>query len=232
VTELADTIYALCSGVGKAAIAVVRVSGPRSGCVVNLLCGGLPVRVATVREIKGLQTGRVLDRALVLWFEGPRSFTGEDCVEFHLHGSPGVVRLVVGELRRIEGLRPAEPGEFTRRAFINGKLDLVEVEGLADVLDAETEHQVSQALYHADGEASKVFDDWSVQDTRSLSIVEACIDFSDQDGVEAEARRRLVKVLGCARQWHVNWRIIIVAEGSGLELELRWLVRQTPENPA
>jgi tRNA modification GTPase len=192
VTELADTIYALCSGVGKAAIAVVRVSGPRSGAVVNLLCGGLPSpRKATVCEIKGLTDGRVLDRALVLWFEGPRSFTGEDCVEFHLHGSPGVVRLVVGELRRIEGLRPAEPGEFTRRAFINGKLDLVEVEGLADVLDAETEHQVRQALYHADGEASKVFDDWRSKIVRSLGVVEACIDFSDQDGVEAEARRQV-----------------------------------------
>jgi tRNA modification GTPase len=192
VTQFEDTIYALSSGASKAAVAVVRVSGSRARDVLTSLCGVLPApRVATVREVRRPGDSRVIDKALVLWFEGPHSFTGEDCAELHVHGSPGIVRLVLDELRGFDGLRPAEAGEFTRRAFANGKLDLVEVEGLADVLDAETEQQVRQALYHADGEASKIFADWRAGITRSLSMVEACIDFSDQEGVEREARQHV-----------------------------------------
>jgi tRNA modification GTPase len=191
-TQFEDTIYALSSGASKAAVAVVRVSGSRARDVLTAFCGVVPPpRVATVREVRRPADGRVIDKPLLLWFEGPHSFTGEDCVELHLHGSPGIVRLVLDELRGFGGLRPAEAGEFTRRAFINGKLDLVEVEGLADVLDAETEQQVRQALYHADGEASKVFADWRAGITRSLAMVEACIDFSDQEGVETEARQHV-----------------------------------------
>ena len=191
-TQFEDTIYALSSGAGKAAVAVVRVSGSRARDVLTTFCGEIPpARVATLKEVRRPCDGCVLDKALVLWFEGPHSFTGEDCAEIHLHGSLGIIRLVLDELRGFDGFRPAQAGEFTRRAFANGKLDLVEVEGLADVLDAEAEQQVRQALYHADGEASKVFAGWRAGITRSLATVEACIDFSDQEGVEAEARQHV-----------------------------------------
>ncbi len=152
-------------------------------------------RVATVMAVRRASTGQKLDRGIVVWFPGPASFTGEDAAEFHLHGSVGVVRLFLDELRMLDGVRPAEAGEFSRRAFANGKLDLVEIEGLADMLDAETSAQVRQALFHVDGEASKVFSTWRQAISTTLAYVEASIDFTDQEGVEAAARAEIKRSL-------------------------------------
>src|SRR5215471_3208644 len=146
-SEQRDTIFALSSGRAPAAIAVVRVSGPRAGDAIVALGGPVPQpRYATLRRLKrrcgegggaaGAPTLEPIDDAVVLWFPGPRSETGEDTAEFHLHGGHAVVAGVLSALGAVEGLRPAEPGEFTRRAFENGKLDLTKVEGLADLIGA------------------------------------------------------------------------------------------------
>ena len=191
-----ETIYALSSGAGKAGLAVVRVSGPRAGEVAARICGGLPEpRRAALRRMRALSDGQAIDEAIAVWFPGPASFTGEDVVEFHVHGSAGVVRWLFDELRQHGGCRPAEAGEFSRRAFVNGKLDLVEIEGLADVLAADTRQQVRQALFHVDGHASHVFARWRAELVKILALVEACIDFSDEDGVEAAARPSIVATL-------------------------------------
>ena len=175
-------IVALSSGPGRAAVAVVRVSGPRSGHALEVLSGGLPeARVATLRELRDPRSGAVLDRALVLWFPGPRSFTGEDLAEFHLHGGRAVVAGVLEALCRIDGLRPAEPGEFTRRAFGAGRLDLAEVEGLADLLNAETAAQRRQALAQLDGGLSARATAWRDRASGALARLEALIDFADEE---------------------------------------------------
>nr|WEX24851.1 truncated GTPBP3 [Homo sapiens] len=135
------TIFALSSGQGRCGIAVIRTSGPASGHALRILTAprDLPLaRHASLRLLSDPRSGEPLDRALVLWFPGPQSFTGEDCVEFHVHGGPAVVSGVLQALGSVPGLRPAEAGEFTRRAFANGKLNLTEVEGLADLIHAET----------------------------------------------------------------------------------------------
>jgi tRNA modification GTPase len=192
----ADTIYALSSGAGRAGIAVIRVSGLRAGSLVRDLCDGLPEpRKAVLRRLRALSNGQTIDEALVVWFPGPHSFTGEDVAEFHVHGSSGVVRWLCEELRDHGGSRPASAGEFSRRAFQNGKLDLVEIEGLADVLAAETRQQVRQALFHVDGHASEIFAGWRSELVRVLALVEACIDFSDEEGVEAGAKPEISSVL-------------------------------------
>ena len=136
----ADTIFALSSGRPPAAIAVIRVSGPRAHEAGSLIAGSLPeARTAAVRELRHPQLGELLDEALVLRFDGPASSTGEDSVEFQGHGGRAVVDAVLAALAGIDGLRLAEPGEFTRRAFENGRIDLTEAEGLADLIEAETE---------------------------------------------------------------------------------------------
>jgi tRNA modification GTPase len=191
-----DTIYALSSGAGKSGVAVVRVSGSRAGDVVRKLCGELPEpRKAVLRTLRALSDGATIDRAIVVWFPAPHSFTGEDVAEFHVHGSAGVVRWLCEELSDHGGSRPGEAGEFSRRAFLNGKLDLVEIEGLGDVLEAETRQQVKQALFHVNGQASEVFARWRSELVRVLALVEACIDFSDEEGVEASARPEIASVL-------------------------------------
>lgn len=191
-----DTIYALSSGCGKAGVAVVRVSGGKAGECIVRACGALPAaRVASVMSIRRPSTAEKLDRGLVLWFPAPASFTGEDVAEFHLHGSVGVVRLFLDELRLLDDVRPAEAGEFSRRAFENGKLDLVEVEGLSDMLEAETAAQVRQALFHVDGDASQVFAQWRSAISAALAFVEASIDFADEEGVDAAARTEIAQSL-------------------------------------
>ncbi len=182
--DTVDTIYALSSGAGKAGIAVVRVSGPLAGVAVQVSCGRLPLARRAERLSVKISQGTVkLDEAIVLWFPGPNSFTGEDVAEFHLHGSLGIVRLFLGELGAMDGFRPAEPGEFTRRALSNGKIDLVGVEGLNDMLAAETATQVKQALFHVDGRASEIFHAWRDQLIEASALAEACIDFTDEEGV-------------------------------------------------
>ena len=178
-----ETIYALSSAGGRAGVAVIRVSGPKVIFVLESLTGkGAPeARRAHLCRLVDPQSGVELDQALVLYFAGPQSFTGEDVVEFHVHGGRAVVAGVLGALSRFEGVRAAEPGEFTRRAFENGKLDLTAVEGLADLIDAETEGQRRQALRQMEGALGKLYDGWRGRLLKLLAYAEAEIDFADED---------------------------------------------------
>ncbi|MDI3307001.1 MAG: tRNA uridine-5-carboxymethylaminomethyl(34) synthesis GTPase MnmE [Acetobacteraceae bacterium] len=176
-----DVIFALASGAGRAAVAVLRLSGPGVAEVVTALAGGLPApRMASLRRLRHPGSGEVLDRALVLWFPGPRSYTGEDSAELHLHGGPAVIA-GVAEALVAAGARPAEPGEFTRRAFLNGKLDLTAAEGIADLIAAETAAQRRQALRQAEGALAALYDGWAARLTRLLAQQEAFIEFEDED---------------------------------------------------
>lgn len=182
-----DTIYALSSGAGRAGIAVVRLSGPSTAVVLETIAGPLPpVRAFTLRSLRDKSTGEVLDKAVVVWLPGPGSFTGEDCAELHLHGSPSVISAVLDVLSRQPAVRPAEPGEFSRRAFSNGKMDLIEVEGLGDLLEARTASQRRQAFQQMSGKASSVFDRWRQELLLIRADIEAVVDFVDEAGV-AEA---------------------------------------------
>lgn len=178
-----DTIFALSSGAPPAAIAVVRISGPAAGEALERLCGSLPApRYARLTGLRAAD-GALLDRALVLWFPGPKSETGEDCAELQLHGGRAVVDAVCAELATISGLRPAEGGEFTRRAFANGRIDLLQVEGLADLLSAESELQRRAALGLAGGVLSRQVDGWLKRLLGLSARVEAVLDFGDEDDV-------------------------------------------------
>ena len=178
------TIFALSSGRPPAAIAVVRVSGPRAGDALIAFCGKLPeARRAALRRLRHPGTKAILDQALVLWFPGPNTETGEDMVELHLHGGRAVIAAVLAALARLPGLRMAEPGEFTRRAFENGKLDLTAVEGLADLVFAETEAQRAQAMRQLSGALAARAETWREKLVGALALVEARIDFSDEADV-------------------------------------------------
>jgi tRNA modification GTPase len=179
-----DTIYALSSGAPPAAIAVVRISGRRADAALSALAGKLPVpRQATLARLRDPDTGETLDTGLVLRFPGPSSATGEDLVELHLHGGRSVVAAVLEALGKIENLREAQPGEFTRRAFEHGRIDLAEAEGLADLLTAETQFQRRAALSLAGGALSRTIEHWQDQILALAAQLEAAIDFSDEDDV-------------------------------------------------
>lgn len=176
-----DTIVALATARGRAGIAVVRVSGPQAAGVACALAGSIPApRQAVLRHLRG-PDGELIDQALVLWFPAPASFTGEDVVEFHIHGSPAVVSALIGAILAHPGTRAAEPGEFTRRAFEAGKLDLTQVEALADLLDAETEGQRRQALRVLDGTVGRIVAGWRESLLEALALCEASVDFADED---------------------------------------------------
>src|SRR5262245_24693470 len=178
-----ETIYALSSGRPPAAIAVVRISGPRAGGALKALMGKIPdPRKAALARIRG-RDGETIDQALALWFPGPHSETGEDVAELQLHGGHAVVAAVFAALSQVEGLRPAEAGEFTRRAFENGKFDLTAVEGLADLVMAETEGQRRQAFRQMTGALGDRAEHWRTQLIEALALVEARIDFSDESDV-------------------------------------------------
>lgn len=178
-----DTIFALSSGAPPAAIAVVRVSGPRAGHALERLAGRLPEpRRAHLGRLRAADDS-LLDEALVLWFPGPKSETGEDCAELQLHGGRAVVDAVCAELATIDGLRPAEAGEFTRRAFANGRIDLLQVEGLADLVSAETELQRRAAMGLAGGAFSQEVEVWRERLLHLSARVEAVLDFEDEDDV-------------------------------------------------
>lgn len=195
--DTVDTIYALSSGSGKAGVAIVRVSGPEAATALRVSCGRVPAaRVAERVSVRVSQGTVKLDEAIALWFPAPGSFTGEDIAEFHLHGSLGVVRMFLAELGSLHGCRPAEPGEFTRRALSNGKIDLVGVEGLNDMLAAETATQVAQALFHVDGRASDIFGQWRNELIEASALAEACIDFTDEEGVADAALPRVRDSVG------------------------------------
>ena len=174
-----DTIFAVATGAGRAAIAVMRISGPATRTTLMALCGDVPpARRAVVRGLLG--TDGLLDRAMVLWLPGPGSYTGEDSAELQLHGSRAVITAVADRLVAA-GLRPADPGEFTRRAFLNGRMDLTEVEAVHDLVSAETDAQRRQALRQLDGELGAVYRRWSDQLREALAYQEALIDFPDED---------------------------------------------------
>jgi tRNA modification GTPase len=179
---MTDTIFALASGAGRAAIAVLRLSGSGCGTVLQRLAGRLPApRMASLRRLRAPDGAEVLDEALVLWFPGPRSYTGEDSAELHLHGGRAVLEGVSAALLAC-GARPAEPGEFTRRAFLNGRLDLTAAEGIADLIDAETAAQRRQALRQAGGALAIRYAGWAARLTRLLAHQEAAIEFAE-DGL-------------------------------------------------
>jgi len=181
---MSDTIFACSSGMPPAAIAVIRVSGPAVPDVLRALCGRVPApRRASLATLRG-QDGTVLDRALALWFPGPNSATGEDLAEFHCHGGRAVIVAVEAALAALPGLRRAEAGEFTRRAFAHGRMDLAEAEGLGDLLSAETELQRQSAMRMAGGDLSSQVKTWRDHVLHLSAQVEAILDFSDEDDVE------------------------------------------------
>lgn len=193
-----DTIFALASAPGKAGVAVLRVSGPAAATAIRRLTAKpLPAtRRAVRRRLADPASGEPIDAALLLWFPAPASYTGEDVAEFHLHGGRAVLAAMLEALGRLPGCRIAEPGEFTRRAFINGRLDLTAAEGLADLVAAETEAQRKLALRQLDGELGRLYEDWRARLLGGLARLEAAIDFPDEDlpaGLSetsrAEARR-------------------------------------------
>jgi len=187
---MTDTIFAPATAAGRAAVAVVRLSGPRTAEAVRALAGRLPAaRRASLRRLRDGE-GATVDDALVLWLPGPNSYTGEDSAEFHVHGGPAVVGALVEALSGL-GLRLAEPGEFTRRAFEHGKLDLAQAEGVADLIDAETEGQRRQALDQLGGRLSEVQARWRDGLIRASALLEAAVDFPDEElptDVAARAR--------------------------------------------
>jgi tRNA modification GTPase len=179
-----DTIFALSSGAPPAGIAVVRVSGPQAGDTLRALAGSVsPPRTARLTALRDDQGG-LLDRGLVLWFPGPGTVTGEDLAEFHLHGGRAVVAAVLAALAALPGLRPAAPGEFTRRAFANGRIDLAEAEGLADLLTAETELQRQAAIGIAGGALSRRVEGWREWLLVLSAQLEATLDFADESDAE------------------------------------------------
>ena len=209
-----DTIFALASGSAHAAIAVMRLSGSASGPAVAALCGGtLPApRHASLRRLRD-PSGAMLDHALVLWFPGPGTYTGEDCAELHLHGGRAVIDGVAGALTEA-GLRPAEPGEFTRRAFLNGRMDLIEAEAVHDLIAAETEAQRRQALRQLEGALGALYQDWTDRLRGILAYQEALIDFPDED-LPPEVEDQLLATL---RTVHAEIRTHLDDAGRGEKL--------------
>ena len=188
VTARSDTIFAPATAPGRAALALVRLSGASAGDVCRRLTGRPPPapRRAVLRRMHDPQSGELLDRGLVLWFPAPASFTGEDVLELQVHGGRAVTAALLDALTTMPGLRPAEPGEFTRRAFLNGRLDLTAVEGLADLVDAETRAQARQALRQLDGALGRLYGGWRQTLLGALARLEAEIDFASDEDVPAD----------------------------------------------
>ncbi|MCJ2084368.1 tRNA uridine-5-carboxymethylaminomethyl(34) synthesis GTPase MnmE [Methylobacterium sp. J-090] len=183
-----STIFAPASGFGRAAVAVLRISGPESERLLTRLAGPLPApRRLVLRPLRDPQTGETLDQALVVWMPGPGTFTGEDMAELHLHGGPAVRTAVLRALATVPGCVPAAPGDFTRRAFLNGRMGLTEAEGIADLIDAETEAQRRQALRQLDGALGHRVAAWRDGLIDLLAGVEAALDFSDEGDVDDAA---------------------------------------------
>lgn len=178
-----DTIFAPSSGSGPAGIAIIRISGSKAGAILNSFSGleRPKPRLAMRASISDPKTADVLDEGLVIWFPGPGSFTGEDVVELHIHGGQATTEAICRSLSEFEGCRIAEPGEFSRRAFYNNKLDLTEIEGLADLIAAETEGQRKQALKQLSGNLSLIYEAWRKNLLRLLAHAEAALDFPDEE---------------------------------------------------
>ncbi|TKW78383.1 MAG: tRNA uridine-5-carboxymethylaminomethyl(34) synthesis GTPase MnmE [Bradyrhizobium icense] len=181
-----QTIFALSSGRAPSAIAIVRVSGPEAGATLASLVGKMPMPRVATRALLKTSDGQPLDDSVVLWFPAPASATGEDVAEFHVHGGRAVLASLFATLSSGKNVRPAEPGEFTRRAFENGKLDLTEAEGLDDLIHADTDRQRRQALRQLKGLLGDKARDWRAQIIEASALIEAGIDFSDEGDVPAE----------------------------------------------
>lgn len=209
-----ESIYALSSGMPPAAIAVIRISGPSAGKALQALAGRLPKpRQASLAQLRDGH-GHLLDLALILWFPGPATATGEDLAELHLHGGRAVVAAVENALAALPDLRPAAAGEFTRRAFMNRRIDLAEAEGLADLLSAETESQRVQALAMASGHISQAVAAWQDRLLGLMAAAEAELNFADEDDVEtgdAVSTKILSGMIDLADEWKV-WLARPVAE--------------------
>jgi tRNA modification GTPase len=191
-----DTIFALSSGRPPAAIAVVRISGPRARVALEQLIGRVPQpRHASLARVRDPKTGVIIDEALALWFPAPNSETGEDMAELQVHGGRAVIAAVLAALAKVAGLRHAEAGEFTRRAFENGRMDLTAVEGLADLVAAETEAQRRQAYQHLKGLLGERAETWRQRLIEALALVEAGIDFSDEDDVPKDMMARSLELI-------------------------------------
>ncbi|MDB9745294.1 tRNA uridine-5-carboxymethylaminomethyl(34) synthesis GTPase MnmE [Candidatus Pelagibacter sp.] len=177
------TIYALSTGPGISGIAIIRVSGEDTKKIIKLLTNeNLPkARVATLKKINKINTSELIDEGIILWFPGPESYTGEDMAEFHVHGSKAVIDALHSSISQIENCRLAEPGEFTKLAFQNGKINLLKAESIADLISAETEIQRQQAIKIMNGKSSEIFNDLREKLLKILSNVEAKIDFPDED---------------------------------------------------
>lgn len=198
-----ETIFALSSARGKAGVSIVRVSGPAalSSCEKLAGLGAAPApREAFFHALTDPRDGSMIDRALLLPFKKPSSFTGEDVVEYHLHGSPAVVDGLLSALSSFEGHRMAEPGEFTRRAFENGKLDLTEAEAVADLINAETQIQKQQALLQMDGALSSLYEGWRTRLIRAMAYIEAVIDFPDEDVPDSETQKVIPELAALTRE--------------------------------
>jgi tRNA modification GTPase len=190
------TIFAPASGLGRAAIAVLRISGPAASLVAERLAGVVPApRRATIASLRGTADTGPIDQALLLFFPGPASFTGEDVLEVQHHGGVAIARALLETLSAMPELRPAEPGEFSKRAFLNGKLDLTQAEGLADLIDATTRAQARAALRQLSGGQGQVYAGWREQLLRALAMLEAEIDFSAEDEVPEAMWRGLAPSL-------------------------------------
>lgn len=214
-----DTIYAASTAPGRSAVAVVRLSGPQATAAASVLAGSLPPpRQAGVRTVRTPQ-GEPIDRGLVLWFRGPASYTGEDLVEFHVHGGPAVV---AGLLEALAGqeLRLAEPGEFTRRAFERGKLDLAQAEGVADLIEAETAAQRRQALDQLGGRMSHIQARWREALIEAQAIFEAAVDFPDEE-IPADV---LARAEGPLRQLRDEVGAALADVGRGERIREGWRV--------
>lgn len=214
-TPVAETIFALSSGRPPAAISVIRISGPEAHEAGTRIAGTLPdVRTAAVRELRHPVSGELLDEALVLRFDAPGTSTGEDVVEFQCHGGRAVVDALLAALGGVEGLRQAEPGEFTRRAFENGRIDLTEAEGLADLIEAETQSQRKAALAMAEGGLRKHIAMWQEHLLGLSARAELAIDYDEDDGaVDPALLRDSAALAGELRQWLDRPRVEPLRDG-------------------
>jgi tRNA modification GTPase len=208
-SSTSKTIYALASAAGRAGVAVFRISGAASGNVIEKLCrpNQMPEpRTASLRALHHPTTGEKIDLALILYFAAPHSFTGEDVVEIHAHGGRAVTSALIEALQSLPNFRLAEPGEFTRRAFETGKLDLTEAEAIADLVDAETEAQRRQALRQMDGALGKLYEDWRQRLAHVLAYLEAAIDFADEDlpGDVSQKQLTTIRALSDEISTHLN----------------------------
>jgi len=189
-----DTIFALATPPGRSAVAIVRISGPASRFALETICGQLPApRVASLRTLRDA-TGEAIDRGLVLWFPGPASATGEDCAECHVHGGRAIVEAVVQALACLPGCRPAGPGEFTRRALENGRIDLTQAEAVADLVDAATDAQRIQALRQEGGALRRAVARWRTLLVEVLAQLGAILDFADESDVGEDHARDIAQV--------------------------------------